>query len=126
MKNKFCGIRMNVTKYDITFATPPPCLHHWCGDKLTSFAYFFFGLRYRKRNFLYNLYTYNHWLTRDSLELKPKRSLCCLLVVVSLQIKEQLIAEKMNGGLRKKPPAAKEFDLSTWPFFRFCYKNNAF
>jgi len=46
--------------------------------------------------------------------------------------KEQLIAEKMNGGLRKKPPAAKEFDSSppaakefdssTWPFFRFCSK----
>jgi len=40
--------------------------------------------------------------------------------------KEQLSAEKMNGDLRKKPRAAKEFDSSsTWPFFRFCYKNNA-
>jgi len=32
-------------------------------------------------------------------------------------IKEQLIAEKMNGGLRKKPSAAKEFDSTSWTFF---------
>jgi len=37
--------------------------------------------------------------------------------------KEQSSAEKMNGALRKKPPKAKEFDSSTWPFFRFYYKN---
>jgi len=54
-----------------------------------------------------------HWQTRGNLELKPKRSLRCLLVVVTLQIKEQLSGEKMNGGLRKNPPAAKGFYFST-------------
>jgi len=44
----------------------------------------------------------------------------------SLTNKKAINAEKMNEGLRKKPLAAKEFDSSTWPFFRFCYKNNAF
>jgi len=40
--------------------------------------------------------------------------------------KRAVSAEKINRCLRKTPPEAKEFDCSTWPFFRFCYKNNAF
>jgi len=33
---------------------------------------------------------------------------------------------KKQLRVSEKPLAAEGFDFSSWPFFRFCYKNNAF